>query len=159
MFSVSYTDAENIIFKLLSSLSNMAKNNEKIKNTTVLGKETFFSGILKFSDDLYIEGKFNGAIDAKGNLYVAKGAVCEVQYIKALSVVVEGTVKGSITAVGDVELKPYSSVTGDIVANRLKIADNVLFDGAIHMASNLHAISNDIFTLEVSDLRRELTKE
>lgn len=134
------------------------KNNEKVRNTTVLGKETVFDGLLKFSDDLYIEGRFTGAIDAKGSLYIAKGAVCEVQYIKAATIVVEGTVRGSITAVGDVDLKPYSTVVGDIVANRLKIADNVSFDGAIHIASNAHSISQDIFTLDISQFRQELIK-
>lgn len=135
------------------------KNNEKVKNVTVLGKETVFDGVLKFSDDLCIEGKFTGAIDAKGSLYIAKGAVCEVQYIKATTIVVEGTVHGAMTAIGDVELKPYSSVIGDIEANRLKIADNVSFDGSIHIASNLKAVSQDIFTLDVSQFRQELTKE
>lgn len=135
------------------------KNNEKTKNTTVLGKETAFNGVLKFTDNLYIEGKFTGAIDAKGNLYVAKGAICEVQYIKATSIVVEGTVRGSITAIGDVELKPFSTVIGDIVANRLKIADNVSFDGAIHMASNAQAMSKDIFETNIEEYRNELTKE
>ena len=134
------------------------KNNEKIRNTTVLGKETVFDGLLKFSDDLYIEGRFTGAIDAKGSLYIAKGAVCEVQYIKAATIVVEGTVRGSITAVGDVDLKPYSTVVGDIVANRLKIADNVSFDGAIHIASNAQSISQDIFNLDISQFRQELIK-
>ena len=134
------------------------KNNEKIRNTTVLGEETVFDGLLKFSDDLYIEGRFTGAIDAKGSLYIAKGAVCEVQYIKAATIVVEGTVRGSITAVGDVDLKPYSTVVGDIVANRLKIADNVSFDGAIHIASNAQSISQDIFTLDISQFRQELIK-
>ncbi|MGP1437702.1 MAG: bactofilin family protein [Treponema sp.] len=135
------------------------KNNDKVKNLTVLGKETSFDGVLKFSDDLHIEGKFNGAIDAKGVLYIAKGAVCKVQYIKAISIVVEGTVEGPIAAVGDVELKPNAVVIGDISANRLKIADNVSFDGAIHMASNAQAISEDVFTLDVSQFRQELVKE
>lgn len=156
MFSVS-CDAENIVSNLLS-LSSVMKNSEKIRNVTVLGKETVFDGLLKFSDDLYIEGKFSGAIDAKGNLYIAKGAVCEVQYMKAVAIVVEGTVHGSITAVGDVELKPYSTVVGDIVAGRLKIADNVSFDGAIHMASNAQFASQDIFNSDISQFRRELIK-
>ncbi|MGP1415118.1 MAG: bactofilin family protein [Treponema sp.] len=135
------------------------KNNDKVKNVTVLGKETVFNGVIKFSDDLYIEGKFSGAIDAKGNLYIAKGAFCEVQYIKASSIIIEGTVNGAITAMGDVELKPYANVRGDIVANRLKIEDNVLFDGAIHMASNAQLIKEDVFSLDVSQFRQELVKE
>ena len=157
MFSASY-GAENMLLSSIFPLAIM-KNNDKIKNTTVLGKETVFNGVLKFSDDLYIEGKFTGAIDAKGNLYIAKGAVCEVQYIKATTIFVEGIVHGSITAVGDVELKPYSTVVGDIMATRLKIADNVLFDGAIHMASNTQAIKEDVFSLDISQFRQELTKE
>jgi hypothetical protein len=135
------------------------KNNDKVRNLTVLGKETVFDGLLKFSDDLHIEGEFNGAIDAKGILLVAKGSVCKVQYIRATSIIVEGTVYGPITAVGDVELRPHATVVGDIAANRLKIADNVSFDGSIHMASNSQLLSNDIFTLDVSQFRQELLQE
>lgn len=120
------------------------KGNDKEKNVTILGRETAFNGVMKFSDVLRIEGSFKGNIDATGFLYVEKGAVCEVDYINVSSIVVEGTVRGSINSKGDVELKPHATVIGDIVALRLKIADDVTF--------------NDIFSMDISDFRDSLNR-
>ena len=132
------------------------RNSEKEKNTTVLGKETVFSGLMKFTDDLTIEGSFTGSIDAKGVLYIAKSAVCKVDYIKAASITVEGKVYGSLNALGDVDLRSKSIVQGDIVAGRLKIADDVSFDGVIHMAGNTSLHGNDVFSLDISQLKSEV---
>ena len=129
------------------------RNSEKEKNTTVLGKETAFSGLMKFTDNLTIEGSFTGSVDAKGVLYIAKTAVCKVEYIKAASITVEGQVYGTLNAIGDVDLRSRSVVQGDIVASRLKIADDVSFDGVIHMTGNP---SNDMFSLDVSQLKPEV---
>ena len=141
------------------TIYTVMKNNEKDKNLTVLGKETVFNGTIKFDDNLHIEGIFNGAIDAKGFLYVAKGAVCKVEYIKAASIVIEGTVYGPMTALGDVELKANSHVIGDIVANRLKISDNVLFDGEIHIVSNRQVLSSDVFSLDIAQFKEGLESD
>lgn len=132
------------------------KNKDKEKNVTVLGKETAFTGVMKFTDILHIEGSFNGNIDATGFLYVAKGAVCEVGYINVASIVVEGTVRGSINATGDVELKQGATVVGDIVALRLKIDDDVSFHGAIRMLHSLPSIESDIFAMDASSFRKSL---
>ena len=134
------------------------KTNEKDKNITILGKETVFNGNLKFRDVLHIEGVFNGTIDATGELYIGKNATCKVEYIKALSIFVEGSVFGPMFATCDVELKSCSHVEGDIEAKRLKIADNVLFDGAIHMASNEKALHDDVFALDASQFKAEVER-
>jgi len=134
------------------------KSKDKEKNVTVLGKETAFNGVMKFTDILHIEGSFTGNIDATGSLYVAKGAVCEVGHINVASMVVEGTVKGAINATGDVELKAHSTVEGDIVALRLKIADNVSFHGAIHMLNGVPSTADNIFAMDVSSFRESLKK-
>lgn len=132
------------------------KNKNKEKNVTILGKETAFNGVLKFTDILHIEGSFTGNIEATGFLYVAKGAVCEVEHINVASIVVEGTVRGAINATGDVELKPHSTVVGDIVALRLKIADDVSFRGAIRMLNGVPSTADDIFAMDVSTFRESL---
>lgn len=135
------------------------KANDKDRNLTILGKETSFNGLMKFNDALHIEGAFTGAIDAKGFLYIGKTATCNVEYIRAASIVVEGTVHGPMTAVGDVELKPHSSVVGNIVAKRLKIADDVSFDGVIHMTGNEGLLSNDMFSLDVLQFTNDTNKD
>ena len=47
-------------------------------NYTILGSETSFDGVLEFTDNLKINGKFNGTINSNGNLDIDKAAVCTV---------------------------------------------------------------------------------
>ena len=39
-------------------------------NLTVFGQETEFDGVLEFSDNLVITGKFHGTINASGDLEI-----------------------------------------------------------------------------------------
>lgn len=132
------------------------KKNDKYKTWTIFGKETVFDGTLKFSENLRIEGDFTGTIDAKGSLFIAKGASCKTQYIKAASIIIEGSVVGSLSALNEVELKAGSSVKGDISASRLKIADDVSFEGSIKMISDVSAVSRNMFSTETSRLKEEV---
>lgn len=138
----------------------MKKNNKnKEKNVTVLGKETVFDGVMKFSETLQIDGKFNGAIDSQGALIISKTADCRVQYVKAASIVVEGAVAGSLSAVDKVDLKPQSSVRGDITAGRIRIADNVSFEGSVKMIRNSGFTEKNLFSISSGQLKEQLTRQ
>ena len=115
------------------STKNVKENSEVKKTLTVFGPETEFDGVLEFSDDLIITGKFNGKIKATGNLEVSKEAVCTVESIDVKSVVISGSVTGNINATERVEICSGASVTGDINTARLRIANNVEFEGEITM--------------------------
>lgn len=128
----------------------------KYRTWTVLGKETVFDGVLKFSENLKIEGSFTGAIDAKGALVIAESANCKVQYIKAASIIVEGTVLGSLSALKEMELRAGCFVKGDVSASRLKIADNVSFEGAIKMVNDVSSVAVNMFSAETAQLKDEI---
>ncbi len=118
------------------------------KNLTVFGQETEFDGELEFSDSLVITGKFNGKINATGNLEIDKTAICTVDSIKANSIVISGEIKGNIEAKERVEMCSGSKVTGDIVTGRIRIADDVSFEGQVTMLEketdvNLFAVSSE----------------
>ena len=115
------------------STKDVKDNSEVKKKLTVFGPETEFDGVLEFSDDLIITGKFNGKIKATGNLEVSKEAVCTVESIDVKSVVISGSVTGNINASERVEICSGASVTGDINTARLRIANNVEFEGEITM--------------------------
>lgn len=134
-------------------------NKYKEKNITVLGKETVFDGVMKFSESLQIEGKFIGAIDAQGSLYISKNADCRVQYVKAASIVVEGAVVGSLSAADKVDLKSGCSVKGNITAGRLRIADKVSFEGAVKMVKNNSFSEKNFFSIKSDQLKEQLSRE
>ena len=99
------------------------------KTLTVFGPETEFDGVLEFSDDLIITGKFNGRIKATGNLEISKDSICTVEKMSARSIVISGSVSGNVEASERVEICNGGSVIGDIVTARLRIENNVNFEG------------------------------
>lgn len=124
------------------------------KNVTVFGQETEFEGVLEFTDNLIITGKFSGTIINGGALEIEKSAVCEVDSIKAHSIVVSGSVKGNLEGNERVELCSGSKVEGDVKTNRLRIADNVEFEGQITMLND--KIEEDIFTVASDEFKKSL---
>ena len=108
--------------------------NEK-RNITVFGEETEFDGVLEFSDRLVITGKFSGKINAHtGDLEIAKNAVCKVSTIDANSIIVAGgDVQGDMNAAERVEICSGSNVTGNVTTARIRIANNVEFNGDVNM--------------------------
>ena len=135
----------------------MARNgqqNQQIPNVTIFGQETQFEGNLEFTDNLVITGKFHGTIKATGNLEIEKTAECEVDSMKANSIVISGKVKGNIEAKDRVELCKGSKVKGDISTSRLRIGDNVEFEGKITMLNEIP--ESDIFDVASNEYKNSL---
>lgn len=123
-------------------------------NLTVFGQETEFEGVLEFSDSLVITGKFEGTIKATGSLEIDKAAVCNVDKIKAESIVVSGQVNGNLEGKERVELCNGSKVKGDIRTARLRIGENVEFEGQVSMIENMPDI--DLFSVASSEYKNAL---
>ena len=123
-------------------------------NLTVFGKETEFDGVLEFTDNLVITGKFRGTINATGALQIDAGAECTVDSIKADSVIVSGTVEGNIEGRQTVELCNGSCIKGDIKTSRLRIADNVKFEGQVSMLEESPDV--DIFSVASEEYKKSL---
>lgn len=123
-------------------------------NITVCGPETEFDGIMEFSTRLVIMGKFNGTIRSKGVLEIDKVGVCTVDKMEAVDVIVSGAVTGDICAERHLEMKSGSSVHGNISAARLRICDNVDFEGQVTMVNNPSI--PDIFSMDGADYKDTL---
>ncbi|MBQ9494865.1 MAG: polymer-forming cytoskeletal protein [Treponema sp.] len=130
------------------------KLDEEKTNVTVFGPETEFDGELEFTDKLIITGKFNGKIRASGDLEIAKDAVCTGEKITARSIVVAGTVTGNLEAAEHVEICSGSSVIGDVAAARLRIANNVNFEGQVTMLDKEPEI--DLFSVASSEYKQAI---
>ncbi|MBR4322755.1 polymer-forming cytoskeletal protein [Treponema sp.] len=125
----------------------MAEDKPK-KNLTVFGQETEFDGILEFTDSLVITGKFRGEIRATGDLEIEKGAVCNVEKMTANSIVISGSVTGDVDAPERVEMCSGSLVRGDVKTARIRIAEDVDFEGQVSMLEkeseiNLFSVASD----------------
>ncbi len=126
----------------------------QLKNFTVLGSETSFDGVLEFTDNLKINGKFNGTIKSQGNLDIDKDAVCTVDKMSASSIVISGSVTGNISAEERIEMCNGSKVKGNIETARLRIADNVEFEGQVTMLDKEPQV--DLFSVASSEYKQNL---
>ena len=128
--------------------------NKENENLTVIGSETEFDGVLEFTDSVVITGKFHGTINASGNLEIEKNAICNVDNMKAQSVVISGQVTGNVEGKERIELCSGSKVKGDLTSARLRIADNVEFDGKVSMIDEIP--STDIFAVGSQEFKNSL---
>jgi cytoskeletal protein CcmA (bactofilin family) len=134
----------------------MAEFNDNEKhNITVFGTETEFDGVLEFKDRLVITGKFTGKINAPtGDLEIAKNAECNVESINVNSLVISGNVKGNLNAAERIEICSGSSVNSDITTARLRISNNVDFNGQVTMIEDEPDI--DLFSVASSEYKQAL---
>lgn len=153
--SVEENQIENEKSKVVESFEKIEKKIEDEKKTlTIFGSETEFDGVLEFSDNLIITGKFNGKINSTGNLEISKEAVCTVELINAKSIIVSGKLKGDIFATDRVEFCSGANVSGDVTTNRFRVANNVEFDGQITMLDK--EIDDNIFAVSSSEFKKSL---
>ena len=132
----------------------MAEKIEK-KNITVLGAETEFEGNLTFTEKLVVTGKFTGKIESdNGDLQIAKNAVCNVESLNVNSVVIYGDVKGQINATERVEICSGSIVEGDVKTARVRIANNVDFNGQVTMLETEPEI--DLFSVASDEYKKAM---
>ena len=122
----------------------------------ILGKTTSFTGILKFSTTLRIQGSFRGTIEAAGDLIVDKDAVVDADHITVSSLTVYGSISGTVQALDKVDMMSGAKVHGDVNAARLRIADGVLFDGKCKMTN----VDKDvgIFHRPTEEIKAELMR-
>ncbi len=129
---------------------------QKSGNVTVLGSETVFDGVLDFSDNLIIAGKFSGTIKSTGSLVVEKVGMCNVDTAEAESITIAGNVEGNLIASDKLEMFSGSRVVGNVEAARLRIEDNVNFSGAVKMRDEIPDM--DIFLVSPNEYRSLVAK-
>ena len=120
---------------------------------TTLGKETVFSGTMRFTTSLKIDGSFDGEIESSGFLYVEDGAYVKAN-IRVGSVVIGGVVHGNITAAKKLEMLSTGRVYGNVTTSKLKIADGVVFEGKCEMIKEPDDV--DIFSSSVGKIKDSL---
>ena len=96
-----------------------------------IGKSLFIKGQLSGSEDLFIDGQVDGAIEMKGNrLTIGPNGRVKAN-VSARSAVVQGKLEGNITASDRVDLKQSAIVLGDIATQRISIEDGAYFKGGV----------------------------
>jgi len=118
---------------------NTSSNNGDF--ATIIGADANFKGDLSFESAAKILGKFDGSISSKGKIHVADGAKCKAK-VSANEVAVEGHIEGNVEAADRVDLRPKGTITGDITAARMTMADGASLDGHCRIGANAQSSSS-----------------
>ena len=108
----------------------MSKENGRI--VMDLGKSIVIKGDLIASEDLTLYGRMEGSVTLHGGHTLTIGRFADIKAkIDAKAVVVQGAVTGDITAREKIEIQTTGSVSGDVFAPRLAIADGASIRGKV----------------------------
>jgi cytoskeletal protein CcmA (bactofilin family) len=97
-----------------------------------LGVNTEFEGKLSFTGAVRVDGRFKGEIITKGTLIVGELAVIESN-VFASHIIVNGEIRGNITAEKRMEINSSGKVSGNIQTPVLVIDEGVVFNGNCSM--------------------------
>src|SRR5947207_14911412 len=97
---------------------------------TVLGPDASFKGEMSFEKGLKLQGRFEGKINTAGRLHVAREAKMQAD-VEAGAIMVEGDVRGNLTANDRIELKQSARYEGDLSTTKLVVDEGAVFSGHV----------------------------
>ncbi len=103
---------------------------------SVLGPGVSLQGKLLGNGGVRIEGAFDGEIAIRGLVVVGPGGRVTSPHIRAVTVIVAGSVKGDITA-ERVEITHTGRVWGDVVTTAFSTEEGAFLRGQIRMEEQL----------------------
>jgi cytoskeletal protein CcmA (bactofilin family) len=103
--------------------------------TTFLDASTDFSGKLKCTESLRIDGRVEGEVHCNHTLVIGEPGVVHAS-IQADSVVIAGQVKGDINARSKITLEKTACVTGDLCTPGIVIQEGAKLEGRIMIGSD-----------------------
>lgn len=104
--------------------------------TSVLGPGINWAGNLTGSGGIRIEGTFEGKVNLKGLLVIGETGRITCENVVANTVIVAGTVKGSITA-EKLEIRSTGRIWGDVVVVTFSTEEGAFLRGQIRMEERL----------------------
>jgi len=104
----------------------------------ILDVDASMQGTMSFKDpvNMRINGKFEGALETRGNLTIGQTAMVNAD-ITGDNIIIGGRVKGRITAKERLTLLPSAIVEGDIFPAKLNVAEGAILEGNCSMLHDL----------------------
>ena len=106
---------------------------------TILGPDANFKGEMSFEKGLRLMGRFEGKMNTPGRLHIAKEARMQAD-VDCGALIVEGDVKGNLSANDRIELKSTARYEGDLRASKLTVDEGAVFNG--HVSVGPEAVKN-----------------
>ena len=99
----------------------------------ISGRTIVIKGDIEAKEDLVIAGRVEGSITLEGRVLTLAPESHVVGTIAAASVIVAGTVEGSIDAAERLELRSTAVIDGDLATPTLVVADGATLSATVEM--------------------------
>lgn len=105
-----------------------------VATRNVLNSDVSVVGILRFTDDLLVDGSVEGEITSDGELTVGANAIITAGEknkiaVRTKSAIIHGRVTGDIVVSDRVELASTAELVGDVTAAKISIQEGAVFIG------------------------------
>lgn len=116
--------------------ADTTRSDNRSRVDSVFGEGLSWKGSLSGAGGVRIDGAFDGDIAINGLLVIGSDGRVTCQKIKAVTIIISGSVKGDITA-ERVEIMPTGRVWGDIVTASFATQEGAFMRGQITMEESL----------------------
>lgn len=103
-------------------------NGDRHELNTIIGKGSVIEGKIKIKNSVRIDGKIKGEITSTGTVTIGSDGEVEGT-INAANVIVGGRVRGKMNVKSKIILEKNSVLIGDLITQKLNIAEGAIFDG------------------------------
>jgi cytoskeletal protein CcmA (bactofilin family) len=110
------------------------KRSPAMNTESVIDENSNFNGTYRTSQNLRIEGHYEGEIECEGTVTVAEQAVVNAK-IRAENVTVAGRFDGEVDCGNRFELMPTGQVSGQVNAGLVAVHEGARFDGQLTRAT------------------------
>lgn len=105
-----------------------------VATRNVLNSDVTVVGVLRFTDDLLVDGSVEGEITSDGELTVGANATITAGEknkvaVRTKSAIIHGRVTGDIVVSDRVELASTAELVGDVTASKISIQEGAVFIG------------------------------
>ena len=91
-------------------------------------------GQIEGGDDVHLDGEFEGKFNLDSLLFIGRSGKFK-GIVEARNIVVEGLLEGEIKAGEKIELRQSGSIKGNVVCQKIAIAEGAYFEGEVKMES------------------------
>ena len=100
--------------------------------TSVISNGARITADIRGGENLLIDGYVKGTIALEGDIIVGPTGVVEAE-LAANNIIIQGTVRGNVTARQHLEIMSSGNMTGDISARSIDLKEGSSFEGRSHM--------------------------
>lgn len=105
-----------------------------VSTRNVLNSDVSVVGVLRFTDDLLVDGSVEGEITSDGVLTVGVNAAIQAGEknkvaVRTRSAIIHGRVTGDVVVSDRVELTSTAELVGDVTASKISIQEGAVFIG------------------------------